>query len=101
MRGKPNPLIENAVPVTLACEIVIVDAPLLVNVANKLLELPTCVLLNERLDGDAASSELAGATAVPVTGMLKLEFEALEVRVTLPPAAPLAVGEKTTLKDAL
>jgi len=91
----------NAVPVTLACEIVIADAPLLVKVANKLLELPTCVLPNEMLDGDAASRELAGARAVPVTGMLKLEFEALEARVTLPPAAPLAVGEKTTWKDAL
>jgi len=63
--------------------------------------LPTCTLPNARLAGAAASSEAAGATAVPVTGMLKLEFEALEARVTLPPAAPLAVGEKTTLKDAL
>jgi len=61
---------------------------------------PTCTLPKARLAG-AAASEPAGARAVPVTGMLKLGFEALEVRATLPAAGPLVVGEKTTWKDAL
>jgi hypothetical protein len=33
--------------------------------------------------------------------MLKLGFEPLEVMLTLPLAAPLAVGEKSTVKDLL
>jgi hypothetical protein len=33
--------------------------------------------------------------------MLKFESEALEVMLTLPVAAPLAVGEKSTVKDVL
>lgn len=38
---------------------------------------------------------------IPVSGMLKLGSEALEVRLTLPVAAPLAVGEKSTVNDVL
>ena len=40
-------------------------------------------------------------TPVPESGMLKLEPEALEVMLTLPLAAPLAVGLKSTVKDVL
>ena len=38
-------------------------------------------------------------TPVPESGMLKLGFEPLDVMLTLPLAAPLAVGEKSTVKD--
>ena len=40
-------------------------------------------------------------TPVPESGMLKLESEPLEVKLTLPLAAPLAVGLKSTVKDVL
>ena len=49
--------------------------------------------------GFAASAP--GATPVPESGMLKLRFEPVEVILTLPLAAPLVVGEKSTVKDAL
>ena len=40
-------------------------------------------------------------TPVPESGMLKMESEPLEVMLTLPLAAPLAVGLKSTVKDVL
>ena len=40
-------------------------------------------------------------TPVPESGMLKLGFDAFEVMLTLPLAAPLAVGEKSTVNDVL
>src|SRR5208282_4027529 len=40
-------------------------------------------------------------TPVPVSGMPKLGFEALEVIFTLPLTAPLAAGEKSTVNDVL
>ena len=41
------------------------------------------------------------ATPVPESGMLKLGFEPVEVMLTPPLAAPLVVGEKSTVKDVL
>src|SRR5208282_3216915 len=40
-------------------------------------------------------------TPVPESGMLKLGFEPVDVMLTLQLAAPLAVGEKSTVKDVL
>lgn len=51
--GKVNPLIENAAPVRLACEMVTADPPVLVNVSDKLEPVPTCTLPNPRLVGFA------------------------------------------------
>jgi hypothetical protein len=42
-----------------------------------------------------------GATAIPESGMFRLGSEALELRLTLPVAAPLAVGENSTVNDVL
>jgi hypothetical protein len=56
-------------------------------------------LPNARLVGFADSEP--AARPVPVRGMLKLEFEASEVRFTLPLAAPLVFGEKTTVNDVV
>ena len=42
-----------------------------------------------------------GATPVPDSGMLKVEFEPLEVMLTLPLAAPLTLGENSTVNDVL
>ena len=41
------------------------------------------------------------ATPVPDSGMLKVEFEPFDVMLTLPLAAPLAVGLKRTVNDVL
>ena len=46
-------------------------------------------------------SRVPCVTPVPESGMLKLEPEPLEVMLTLPLAAPLAVGLKSTVKDVL
>ena len=41
------------------------------------------------------------ATPVPESGMLRFGFDPLEVRVTEPLAAPLAVGLKRTVNEVL
>src|SRR5208282_255081 len=78
---------------------VIVDPPVLVSVSDKFALLPTCTLPKARLVGFAVS--VPCAAPVPERGMLKLESEPVEVTLTLPLAAPLAVGEKSTVKDVL
>jgi len=40
-------------------------------------------------------------TPVPESGMFRLGFEPVEVMLTLPLAAPLVVGEKSTVNDVL
>jgi len=90
---------ENPATLKLACEMATVDPPVLVSVSDKLTLFPTCTLLNARVGEFAASAP--DITPVPESGMLKLEFEPLEVMLTLPLVAPLAVGEKSTVKDVL
>src|ERR1022692_736559 len=51
VRGKVNPLTENAAPVKFACEMVTDDAPVLVRVSDKLALLPSCTFPNARLAG--------------------------------------------------
>jgi hypothetical protein len=97
--GKVSPVIEKPVPVTLACEMVTLDPPVLVRVSDKLALLPTWTLPNERLVGLAAS--VPGVTPVPETGMLRLGFEPSEVIVRLPLAAPAAAGANFTEKEVL
>jgi hypothetical protein len=65
--------------------------------------LPTCTLPNARFDGVAASDPAATAATAPdpETAMVMFEVELPEVILTVPLAAPLAVGENTTLKDVL
>ena len=97
--GNESPLREKPAPVRLACERVTGDPPVLVSVSDKLELLPTCTFPNARLAGFEVN--VPWVTPVPERGMLKLEFDPLEVMVTLPLAAPLAVGEKTTVNDVL
>src|SRR5208282_1633339 len=85
--------------VKFACEMVIVDPPVLVSVSDKLALLPTCTFPKARLLGFAVSAPCVAP--VPESGMPKLESEPVEVRLTLPLAVPLAVGEKSTVKDVL
>ena len=89
---------ENTDPVKFACEMVIVDPPVLVRVSGRFELLPTCTLPNASVVGLAARAP--EATPVPESGMLKLGFEPLEVTLIVPLAAPLAVGEKSTVNDS-
>jgi len=57
------------------------------------------MLPNERLVGFAVS--VPCVTPVPESGMLKLGFEPFEVILTLPLAAPLVLGEKSTVNEVL
>jgi len=67
-----------------------------VSVSVKLELLPTCTFPNPRLVGFDVSAPCA--TPVPERGMLKLEFDPLEVIVRLPLTLPGEVGENVTLK---
>ena len=75
------------------------DPPALVSVSDKFVLLPTWTLPNTRLVGLAPSAP--GITPVPESGTLKLGFEPFEVMLTLPLAAPLAVGLKSTVNEVL
>src|SRR5580658_3291410 len=97
--GKVNPLTEKTAPVTFAWVMVTEDAPVLVRVSDKFVLVLTWTLPNARAVGLAPSAP--GVTPVPESGMLKLGFEPFEVTLTLPLAAPLAVGEKSTVNDVL
>jgi hypothetical protein len=87
------------VPLALTVETETLVPPVLVNVSDKLVLLPTWTLPNDRLVGVGVS--VPWAIPVAVSGMLKLEFMPFEVTLTLPLAGPLAVGAKSTAKDVL
>lgn len=61
--------------------------------------LPTFTLPNAALAGLFVSCP--GVMPLPVSGIVSVGFEAFEVRVTFPLAAPLDGGAKTTLKLVL
>jgi hypothetical protein len=99
VKGKARPLKLYPDPLALAVEIVRLDPPVLVSVSDKLELLPICTLPKARLVGLAPSAPCA--TPVPVNGMLRLEFEPLDVMLTFPLTEPLADGLKSTVKDVL
>ena len=57
------------------------------------------MLLNARLVGFAARAP--AVMPVPESGTLKLESDPVEVMLTLPLAAPVALGSKVTVNDVL
>ena len=98
-RGKVNPLTENAAPVTLACEIVTDVPPVFVNVSDRL---RYCRPERYRKkDSSDSQPTFLVSLRFPRVGMLRLEFAPVEVMLTLPLAAPLAVGLKSTVNDVL
>ena len=99
LRGRVKPLMENPVPLTVAAEMVTVGPPGLVRVSERFVLLPTCRLPKARLVGLAV--RVPGATPVPESAMLRLGFDPLEVMVTLPVAAPAAVGANFTENKVL
>ena len=99
VKGKGSPLKLNPVPLAAAAEIVRLDPPVLVSVSDKLELLPSCTLPNARLVGFAVN--VPCVTPVPDSGMLKLGLPPLDVTLTLPLTAPLAVGAKLTVNEVL
>src|ERR1035437_8801351 len=99
VKGNVSPLKLNPVPLAVAAEIVRLVPPELVKVPVNDFEVPIWMFPNARLAGFAASAP--GVTPVPESGMLKLGFAPVEVMLTLPLAAPLVVGVKSTVNDVL
>lgn len=89
--GAVIPLTLNPVPPEIATwEIVTLDPPALVTVSEIVLVTPTCTFPNAKLVGFAVIGP--AAAPVPDNGMFIVGFEPSDVRVTLPAAAPDAVG---------
>src|SRR5208282_2228810 len=99
VKGKDSPLKLNPLPLAAAAETVRLDPPVLVRVSLNDFEVLTWTLPKARLVGFAVS--VPCVTPVPESGMLRLGFVPVDVMLTLPLAAPLAVGEKSTVKDVL
>ena len=93
--GVVMPLTLNTVPLAETCEIVIEVAPVLVSLSVKVELLPTTILPKLRLVGVAVNAP--GATPVPVSAIVNVGFEALDVIVTVPVRAPLVVGANETV----
>ena len=60
---------------------------------------PTCTFVNVMLAGFGVS--VPGVTPVPLSGMLRLGFEPVDVMFTLPLKVPLPLGLKCTVNDVL
>ena len=94
-----SPLKLNPVPLALAAEIVRLLPPVLVSVSLSDFEAPTVTFPNARLLGFGVSAPCA--TPVPESGMLKFGLPPLEVILTLPLTAPVALGAKLTVNEVL
>ena len=75
------------------------DPPVLVTVSDRVCFTPTCTLPKPRLVGFDVRAP--AATPVPDKGIVRVGFEALEVIVTFPLAAPADAGVNETLNVAL
>ena len=99
VRGKLSPLMVNADPVTVACEMVTLEPPELVSVPDRLLLLPTCTVPKLRLAGLAAM--VPAETPVPDSETLSVGFDPL-LAIMMPPfAGPLDCGAKAAVKLVL
>lgn len=94
--GNVRPLTVKPVPLAVACVMVTLEPPELVNVPESVWLPPTCTEPKLRLDGLAVNAP--GAMPDPESGKLKLEFEALDVIATLPVTLPDDCGAKVTKK---
>ena len=99
VRGVVMPLKLNPAPAIATFETDMLDPPVLVIVSCSDPLLPTLMVPKLRLVGLAASAP--GVTPVADTGMVRVEFVALELTVTLPLTAPAAVGTNETLNVAV
>jgi hypothetical protein len=99
VRGGVNPLMLNPLPLTFACETVIVVPPVFVRVSD-------CVVLPltrtlPKLSVCELADNTPGVAPVPDSVILRVEFDALLTSDTLPLTAPLDCGVNVTLKLVL
>jgi SpoU rRNA methylase family enzyme len=97
--GVAIPLRLNPLPLTPTCDIVTLEPPLFVTVSERVCLFDTCTLPKLRLVGFDPS--VPAVTPVPDNGIVSVGFDAFEVIVTFPLAAPAEGGVKETLKVAL
>ena len=99
VRGAVSPLMLNPDPATAACEIVMLDPPVLVRVSDRVCFVPTGTVPKLRLAGLAPRTP---ATApVPVSPMINSGFVAFDVIAIAPLAPPVVVGMKEIVKLVL
>lgn len=84
-------------PLTVTCETVIADPPVLLNISDFVLLLPTCTLPKLRLVGFAVMVSAEGV--VPVSDTVNDGLDASLVTVSVPVGLPAVVGANTTLND--
>jgi hypothetical protein len=99
IRGALIPLTVKSGPLTAAWEIVTLDPPELVNIADNDCVPPTVMVPKAKLVGFAP--RVPAVTAVPDKGIARLGLEAFDVMVTLPVADPETVGANLTVKVVL
>ena len=99
VRGVVIPLKLNPAPVIPTLETVMLDPPVFVIVSLSDPLLPTLTFPKPRLVGLAANAP--GVTPVADTGMVRVEFVAVELTVRLPVTAPAVVGANDTVNVAL
>jgi len=97
--GVVIPLRLNPVPVAATWEIVTLAPPVFVTVSDSDWLLPTVTLPKFRLVG--LDPAVPTATPVPASGTESVEFEPVEVTVTVPLALPEAAGTNLTVKVVL
>ena len=97
--GRERPAILNPVPLIDAAEIVTLVPPLFTRVSEPLLLVPTVTL--PRLMLLRLGERPPGVMPLPVSGIVRPEFDAFDVIVTVPLALPPALGSNPMLKDAL
>lgn len=97
--GALIPLKTKPVPLIPTCEIVTLEAPVLVNVSERDWVLPTVTLPKLRLLG--LDPKAPGATPAPAKGIVIVGLAAFEVMVIVPLALPADTGVNVALKVAL
>lgn len=96
VKGNVSPLMLNPLPLTFACETVIVVPPVLVRVSDWVVLTFTWTL--PKLSVCELADSTPGVVPVPESVILSVGFEALLASVTLPLAAPPDCGVNVTLK---
>lgn len=98
----PNPEMLKPVPLTVPCEMVALDPPVLVKVSVSTWLFPTATSVNVKLVGKAVKvAAVTGAVPVPETAISSVVLDPLIVIDKVSLLAPAEVGAKTTPKVVL
>jgi hypothetical protein len=97
--GALSPLMLNPDPATAACEIVMLDPPVLVRVSDRVCLVPTGTVPKLRLAGFGPRTP--ATTPVPINPIFNTGFEASDAMETVPLATPVVVGANEIVKVVL